>query len=87
MHDGNALKEAEAARYLSVSVSFLRQARSNSKHRSTTPGPKYVRIGRSVRYIRSDLDKFLAENRVPGNACAPVKANLARRKNSVDRAA
>lgn len=60
------LREAEAAQYLAVSLSFLRQARSKS--RPTSVGPKFVKIGRAVRYLRSDLDEFLASNRVPGKA-------------------
>lgn len=31
-------------------------------------GPAYVRVGRCVRYLKSDLDAFLAANRVDPTA-------------------
>jgi predicted DNA-binding transcriptional regulator AlpA len=45
--------EKEAAHYLTRSVSSLRRGR-----RSGT-GPKFVRIGRSVRYQKSQLDAYI----------------------------
>jgi predicted DNA-binding transcriptional regulator AlpA len=52
------LHEADAARYIGMSVAFLRQARVRAR------GPAYFRIGRSVRYRVSDLDAWLSERRV-----------------------
>jgi hypothetical protein len=52
------LHEADAARYVGISVAFLRQARVRAK------GPAYFRIGRSVRYRVSDLEAWLSDRRV-----------------------
>jgi predicted DNA-binding transcriptional regulator AlpA len=52
------LHEADAGRYIGMSVAFLRQARVRAR------GPAYVRVGRSVRYRLSDLDAWLSERRV-----------------------
>lgn len=53
--------EKEAAIYIGMSVSFLRQSRSNGDRVNRTPGPRYVRIGRAVRYLKDDLDSWLQE--------------------------
>ena len=47
-----ALTEKEAARYTAMSCSFLRQARMDGDRKNRTPGPPYLKIGRSVRYPR-----------------------------------
>jgi hypothetical protein len=54
-----ALRESDAARYLSVTTSYLRAARVGR-----CDGPTYVRIGRAVTYLRADLDAWLAARRV-----------------------
>jgi len=48
-----ALTEAEAARQLGVSIGGLR------KWRKARRGPKYLRLGRLIRYRRSDLEQWL----------------------------
>lgn len=58
-----ALDEAGAARYIGFSREFLRQSRSHGVRTGRTPGPPYVRIGRSVRYIVADLDAWLLAHR------------------------
>ncbi len=58
------LTEKEAAQYIGMSVPFLRQSRMTAGHSTRTPGPSYVKAGRSVRYLISDLDAWLEENRV-----------------------
>jgi hypothetical protein len=45
--------EKEAAQYLTRSVSSLRRARK------TGIGPKFVRIGRSIRYAKTELDNYI----------------------------
>lgn len=52
------LTEPEAAEYLKVSRSSLRK---NRMHGLPAHGisPPYIRIGRSIRYIRQDLDRWL----------------------------
>lgn len=58
------LKEEDAARYLGVSVAFLRTSRMRTP-RSSVPGPVFVKAGkRGVRYLRSDLDAWLQARRV-----------------------
>lgn len=56
-----ALNDREAAAYLGMSVSFLRQDRLNGHREGQTPGPRWIKIGRSVRYLREDLDEWLEQ--------------------------
>lgn len=51
-------KEDQAAVYLGMKVSTLRQWRFLSK------GPVYLKIGRSCRYRKEDLDTFLEQSAV-----------------------
>ena len=60
----SALKEREAATYVGMSVSYLRQTRMEGNRKGRTPGPPYIKIGRAVRYLIEDLDVWLKENRV-----------------------
>ena len=62
----NALTEQQAALYLSMSRSFLRQGRMNGDRENRTPTPPYYKIGRSVRYKISDLDTWLEQFRQGG---------------------
>jgi predicted DNA-binding transcriptional regulator AlpA len=56
--------EAEAAKYIAMSRSFLRQVRMNGDRVGRTPGPPWIRIGsRAVRYLRDDLDAWLERHR------------------------
>jgi excisionase family DNA binding protein len=43
----------QAAEYLTLNVNTLNAWRSQGK------GPAYIHVGRSVRYSREDLDKYL----------------------------
>jgi len=58
-----ALSESEAAEYTRMSRSFLRQARMDGNRDGRTPGPPFLKIGRSVRYLKSDLDRWLEQFR------------------------
>ena len=59
-----ALIEGEAAEYIGMSVSFLRQSRMDGMRENRTPGPKWVKLGRrSVRYLIEDLDGWLESYR------------------------
>lgn len=60
------LAEAQAARYVGMSCSFLRQSRMNGHRPRRTPGPAYLKIGRKVLYLREDLDAWLLEHRRDG---------------------
>jgi len=57
-----AMSEIEAAIYIKMSRSFLRQDRMNGIRANRTPGPRYVRIGRRIRYLKDDLDAWLEAN-------------------------
>ena len=50
--------EAQAAIYVNMSRSFLRIARMNGSQ------PNFVRHKRTIRYLKSDLDRWLQKNRV-----------------------
>lgn len=59
-----ALTEIEAAQYLRVSRSFLRQSRMTGNRIGHAPGPKYIRAGRMIRYAVRDLDAWLERHAV-----------------------
>ncbi|MFO1351542.1 MAG: helix-turn-helix domain-containing protein [Gammaproteobacteria bacterium] len=59
-----ALDEADAARYLGVSRSYLRRRRMEGYREKVTPGPPYCRIGGAIRYLLADLDAWLTAHRV-----------------------
>ena len=58
------LTEKEAAKYIRMSRSFLRQDRMNGYRTGRTRGPVYMKLGRSIRYRRQDLDEWLTNNSV-----------------------
>jgi excisionase family DNA binding protein len=58
------LNEPEAAEYISMSRSYLRQARMDGIRKNRTPGPPFVRVGRSIRYLKDDLDQWIHKNRL-----------------------
>jgi predicted DNA-binding transcriptional regulator AlpA len=55
----NMLNEEEAAEYLGLSRSSLRQGRMKDRNPLRCPCPPFYRIGRAIRYKRTDLDKWL----------------------------
>jgi hypothetical protein len=57
------LSEAEAATYIGMSRSFLRQARMDGERQNRTPGPPFTKIGRKVLYLKDDLDNWLERYR------------------------
>jgi len=57
------LTEKEAARMISMSVSFLRLSRMTGKLPNRTTGPNWHKLGKSVRYSIADLNAFLEKNR------------------------
>lgn len=63
--DKKVFKEAEAANYICMSRSFLSQDRAHGALANRTPGPKYIKIGRAVRYLKDDLDLWLDQHRRP----------------------
>jgi len=55
---GRLLTESEVSNLLAVSVHTLRQWRMGRR------GPAFCKIGRIVRYRRSDLDRFISDSTV-----------------------
>ena len=55
-------RDTEVAEFIGVSPASLAQDRHRGR------GIPYVRIGRRIRYLRSDVLAHLAENRVGGAA-------------------
>lgn len=51
--------EIETAEYIGMSRSFLRQSRMEGNRDNRTPAPPFIKIGRSVRYLKDDLDTWL----------------------------
>ena len=62
----NSLTEIEASQYIGMSRSYLRQGRMNGDRENRTPAPPYLKIGRSVRYLKEDLDTWLEQFRQEG---------------------
>ncbi len=60
------LTEKQAAPYIGMSRSFLRQSRMNGRRQNRTPGPPFLKIGRKVLYLAEDLDSWLLEHRHDG---------------------
>jgi predicted DNA-binding transcriptional regulator AlpA len=54
-----AFTELEAGAYIGMSRSYLAQSRMDGNRDSRTPAPPFIKIGRSVRYLREDLDQWL----------------------------
>jgi len=59
MSNKRALSEIETSEYIGMSRSYLRQSRMDGERDSRTPAPPFIKIGRSVRYLREDLDTWL----------------------------
>ncbi len=60
------LTEKQAAPYIGMSRSFLRQSRMNGRRQNRTAGPPFLKIGRKVLYLAEDLDAWLLEHRHDG---------------------
>ena len=55
------LSEIETAEYIGMGRSFLRQSRMEGNRENRTPAPPFIKIGRSVRYLKDDLDLWLSQ--------------------------
>lgn len=58
------LTEKEAAEYIGMSRSFLRKDRMDGIRENRTPGPQFLKLGKSVRYLKEDLDVWLLRHRI-----------------------
>ena len=57
------LTDPEAATYIGMSISFLRQGRMEGRRANRSPGPPFIKMGKAIRYDLQDLDAWLAANR------------------------
>lgn len=57
------LTETEAADFLAIAKSTLRKWRSTAS-KCSQPTPRFVRVGRTVRYRAADLEAFIETNSV-----------------------
>jgi predicted DNA-binding transcriptional regulator AlpA len=57
----NFFNTRQAAVYIGISQSWLRQRRMTGTLGGQRPAPPFVRLGRSVRYSKLDLDQWLAD--------------------------
>ena len=58
------LNEKEAAKYISMSTSYLRKSRMDGDIKDRLPAPPFVRIGQkntTIRYRLSDLKKWVED--------------------------
>jgi hypothetical protein len=60
------LTPREAAEFRRTSTSTL------AKRRLYGDGPKFCRIGRAIRYCKSDLDEFMNRSRVRSTSDSPA---------------
>ena len=75
------LRSAEAARYIDMSDSWLRQTRMMGR----TDGPPFLRQGRAIRYRRCDLDRWLERRLCGGDVQQPSRRLPQHRDRSVQR--
>ncbi len=72
-NEKKCFSEKEAAEYICMSRSYLRQDRMNGIRQNRTPGPPFVKINRTVRYLKEDLDAWLIfhkiERKLPNYEC------------------
>lgn len=58
-HQSQLLTEQEVSDRIRMSVAFLRRDRVEGKRSGRTQGPPFVRIGRSIRFRESDLERWI----------------------------
>lgn len=59
-YEKRSFKEREAAAYIGMSRSFLRQGRMTGQLEEKTSPPPFIKVGnRTIRYLREDLDLWL----------------------------
>lgn len=78
MNERATLTEIETAKYLGVSCSTLRQGRMNGNRENRIPSPPFIKLGRSIRYLKEDLDQWLRRYRI--DLCSPVSEHKERKQ-------
>ena len=69
MKDNNekrGLSSKEAAAYLGLAESTLRQSRMDGKRENRIQPPTFVKCGKKIIYLRDDLDRWLEAHRCGG---------------------
>lgn len=56
-----ALSDKEASIYIGMSESWLRHNRITGPREGRIPAPKFIKINRTVRYLKEDLDEWLEQ--------------------------
>ena len=64
LNNKHVMTEKEAAYYIGMNRSFLRQDRMNGAIAGRIQGPVFIRKGRCIRYLKSDLDAWLEKHRI-----------------------
>ena len=64
LENNTVMNEKEAASYIGMSLSYLRHDRCYGVTGNKTAGPVFVKVGRSIRYLKTDLHDWLNQNRV-----------------------
>lgn len=60
----NVFSPREAALYLGLAETTLRKGRVSGACSGRISPPPFVRLGRAIRYLKADLDAYLAAHRV-----------------------
>jgi len=58
------LTEREAARYIGMSVYYLQRDRCCGVTGKRTPGPAFIKVGRRLSYLLSDLNDWIGRYRI-----------------------
>ena len=64
MNNQLTFTEKQAARYIGMSKYFLQRDRCCGVTGRRTPGPAFIKMGRSVRYLKDDLDQWINQHRI-----------------------
>jgi|DEB19_MinimDraft_3_1074340.scaffolds.fasta_scaffold00944_2 predicted DNA-binding transcriptional regulator AlpA len=75
------LNEAKAAAAIGMSVAFLRRGRLAGIVGNRCPAPAHLKLGRTVRYLRADLDAWLRARRIDPVARVEAAASAAPRRD------
>lgn len=70
--DNVSLKNRQAAEYLGLSESSLRQDRMNGPRKGRMSPIPFYRLGRAIRYRKAELDEWLKKHRVDFSDNDPI---------------
>jgi predicted DNA-binding transcriptional regulator AlpA len=71
---------AVAAAYVGISKSSLAHGRIYGRRKNRIPPPPFIKIGRSVKYLKEDLDNWLLQHRVEHTSAADKYLPLRKRE-------